>query len=69
VAWMITCSFSGKCVLAESNLSWRFESIIWTWILFGTYPYYDSWLTVEWLFQGRKKMEKSSTESINSIWR
>ncbi len=67
VAWVITCSFSGTCVLAESNLSWRFESIIWTWILFGAYPYYDSWFALEWLFQGRKKTEKSSTELINSI--
>ncbi len=67
VAWIITCSFSGTCVLAESNLAWRFESIIWTWILFGTYPYYDSWFALEWLFQGRKKTEKSSTELINSI--
>jgi len=67
VAWMITCSFSGTCVLADSNLSWRFESVIWTWILFGTYPYYDSWFALEWLFQGRKKTEESSIELINSI--
>ncbi len=67
VAWIITCSFSGTCVLAESNLAWRFESIIWTWILFGAYPYYDSWFALEWLFQGRKKTDKSSTELINSI--
>ncbi len=64
---MITCSFSGTCVLAESNLYWRFESIIWTWILFGTSPYYDSWFALVWLFQGRKKTEKSTTELINSI--